>query len=317
MTQTELNTPADHGGGLDAAIACYGGTRDTWIDLSTGINPTAYPIPEFTADDWAALPDQGAFQALEDAARSFWSVPDHLEIVLANGASALIAKLPNMFKGESAHIDHPSYNEHRRSFLAQGWNVVDKSGDLRVIVHPNNPTGTFYGNHDLHPSQNIIDESFCDIAPDRSFVGKTLPENTVILKSFGKFWGLAGLRVGFAIAPSHLAAPLKTQLGPWAVSGPALRTATSALNDADWAKAMRAQLAAKTARLDNLMLGTHAKLVGGTDLFRLYAVANAGFLQQRLAQHHIWTRVFPYSQDYIRLGLPPKDGWDRLEKALG
>lgn len=314
---SELQNPADHGGGVDAAIAQFGGRRETWIDLSTGINPTSYPIPEFTAQDWAALPDQNAFLALEQAARSFWNVPDHLEIVAANGASAIIAKLPSLFTKGKAQIDHPSYNEHRRSFLAQGWDVVDTKGDVRVIVHPNNPTGTFYAPDDLHPSCNIIDESFCDIAPNRSFVGKPLPEQTIVLKSFGKFWGLAGLRVGFAILPPDLAKPLKSQLGPWAVSGPALRTATAALSDPIWATNMRARLAKDTERLDALMFKTDAQLFGGTDLFRLYSVQDAKSLQEKLAHHHIWTRIFPYSQNYIRLGLPPVNGWERLEKALG
>ena len=138
----------------------------------------------------------------------------------------------------------------------------------------------------------------------------------MVLKSFGKFWGLAGLRLGFAIGQADLIARLNDLTGPWAVSGPALRIGEQALRDTDWASKTRARLAEDAARLDQLGLARGARLVGGTSLFRLYDVDDAPAWQTRLARAHIWSRIFPYSKTFLRLGLPPADGWARLEAAL-
>lgn len=128
---------------------------------------------------------------------------------------------------------------------------------------------------------------------------------TLILKSFGKFWGLAGLRLGFVIGDPALVARLGQMLGPWPVSGPALHIGAAALRDGAWAEAMRARLATDATRLDTMMTEAGAQIVGGTPLFRLYEVDDAQAWQERLAQHHIWTRVFPYNPRWLRLGLPP------------
>ncbi len=305
----------DHGGGIDAAIAHWGGVRHDWLDLSTGINPTPYPIVPFAADAWTALPDSGAQTALLTAARKFWNVPDSAEIIAAPGASAIIARLPAVFQGTNVDIPTPTYNEHAAAFLAHGWQVTVDSPDVRVIVHPNNPTGRFWSADDLDTPMTVIDESFCDIAPDRSLINHA-DNTTVVLKSFGKFWGLAGIRLGFAIAGPDLIARLKDLMGPWAVSGPALEIGTAALSDTAWAEATRQSLQADSDRLDQLVTANGAVFVGGCSLFRLYEVDDALAWQERLAKHHIWSRIFPYSKTYLRLGLPPQDRWKQLEDAL-
>lgn len=304
----------DHGGGIDAAAARFGGERADWLDLSTGINPCPYPIPPLPADAWTALPDAAAFAALEQAARAFWQVPDGAAVLAAPGASALIARIPALRPAGDVVIQGPTYNEHARSFAAHGWRVTD-SADACVIVHPNNPDGR------LHPAPDatfrIIDESFCDITPAASHIAQATRPGTVILKSFGKFWGLAGVRLGFAIGDPALIVPLATMLGPWAVSGPAIAIGTAALHDMAWAEATRTRLATDASRLDALMTHAGAMVAGGTPLFRLYDVADATAWQTRLARHHIWTRVFPYSTRWLRLGLPgDAQGWTRLERAL-
>lgn len=304
----------DHGGGLDAAVAAYGGVRGDWLDLSTGINPLPYPVGEIGAGAWCALPDQGAMDRLLAAARRFWHVPDRAEAVAANGASALIAQMPCLWEGSTVTIPAPTYNEHAAAFAARGWNVqTDGKADVRVLVHPNNPDGRNW--QVAHPPcPTIIDESFCDVTPEASHVGQATNGGRVILKSFGKFWGLAGLRLGFAICPPDLATKLRDGLGPWAVSGPALEIGARALEDVDWAEATRGRLAADAARLDAL---TGWPLVGGTDLFRTYEVPDAAAMQDKLARGHVWSRIFPYSQTWIRLGLPHPDRWDQLKAALG
>lgn len=331
-----MNNTRDHGGGLDAAVATYGGTRADWLDLSTGINPVPYPVGEVSADAWTALPDQGAMDRLLAAARRFWNVPDGAEIVAANGASAIIAKMPYLtshFGG--AYIPRPTYNEHQAAIEASpDWIMSDDPDDaqLHVYVHPNNPTGKTWGAERMGGRvRTIIDESFCDVMPDQSHIALAEDHGTIVLKSFGKFWGLAGLRLGFAIgSPETLnpversrtllgkdettpCATLAEHLGPWAVAGPALEIGARALEDVAWAEATRERLAADAARLDELV---GWKLVGGTDLFRTYEVPDAAATQDMLARGQVWSRVFPYSKTWIRLGLPAPDRWDQLQAAL-
>ncbi|MGB0967906.1 MAG: threonine-phosphate decarboxylase [Halocynthiibacter sp.] len=307
----------DHGGGLDAAIQTFGGRRDQWLDLSTGINPIPWPLPEFTTDAWTRLPDQGAVRQLCDAARDFWNVPDGADILPCHGASAAIARLPALSQGRSVQITTPTYNEHAASFRNHGWDVSDHAGDCRVVVHPNNPDGRLWNAEELTSSFTVIDESFCDICPDQSHIIRSTRPGTIVLKSFGKFWGLAGLRLGFVIGDPALVGHLREILGPWSVSGPALEAGTAALQDLQWASDTRTHLASDTDRLDTLMVKAGLRNPRGTTLFRLYDTANAQTLQNHLAQHHIWSRIFPYSDSFIRLGLPGTTAqWHQLETAI-
>lgn len=313
----------DHGGGVDAARAYYGGDRKDWIDLSTGVNPHAYRPPSLSDLAWTALPDHGRMRDLEEAARRFWRVPDGAGILAAPGASALIARIPSLVAPGHVHVHTPTYNEHAAAFAIAGWTVSDTmnesdgKADARVLVHPNNPDGRVWSEDDANGDLIVIDESFCDVCPDRSLVRLAEHPGVVILKSFGKFWGLAGLRLGFAIARPETISCLSDALGPWPVSGPALEIGAAALRDPGWAENTRDMLASEAARLDDLIgKGAAAGLVGGTSLFRLYDVEDAAAMQDRLARHYIWTRIFPYSRRWIRLGLPPADAWQRLEAAL-
>lgn len=304
----------DHGGGIDAAVERWGGRRGDWLDLSTGINPRPYPVPAFGGDVWTALPDRAAFAGLEAAARDFWRVPEGAAVLAATGASALIARLPMLAPAGRVAIAGPTYNEHARAFAACGWQVGDTGGDAVVVVHPNNPDGRLQPVPDA--GLRVIDESFCDVTPEATQIARAAERGVVVLKSFGKFWGLAGMRLGFAIGDPALLAKLEPMVGPWAVSGPALLTGTLALRDVAWAEATRARLAADAARLDAMMVRAGAAVVGGTTLFRLYDVSDAAAWQERLAKHRILGRIFPYSTRWLRLGLPDGDGWTRLEAAL-
>lgn len=308
----------DHGGGLDAAAQKFGGKRGDWIDLSTGINPVSYPVGEFFQDAWTALPDYAAQSALTNAARDFWQVPEGVAILATPGASAPIAMIPRLRPQGQVHISAPTYNEHAAAFAATGWTSTAQlaDSDAQVIVHPNNPDGRVFTGTDLHAPLRIIDESFCDIMPAASLIAEASQSGTLILKSFGKFWGLAGLRLGFAIGDPELIAQLQQMLGPWPVAGPALEIGAKALRDQDWAELTRQRLTADAAKLDSNMVAAGATLVGGTSLFRLYDMADATAWQTRLAKHHIWSRVFPYNPRWLRLGLPAPDQWPRIEAAL-
>ncbi len=312
----------DHGGGLDAAVARWGGTRAAWLDLSTGINPVPYPTGAVEADAWTALPDTAAAGALLAAARRFWNVPDAADILAAPGASALIARLPLVMRGTSVAIPGPTYSEHAAAFRACGWALDTGSGadavqtDAQVIVQPNNPDGRLWTAADIAAPFAVIDESFCDVTPAQSLMALSTRPGTVILKSFGKFWGLAGARLGFAIGDPAIIAALREALGPWPVCGPAISLGTRALSDPAWAQAARDRLARDAERLDQMMRAAGAQAVGGTTLFRLYDTDDAAAWQARLARHRIWSRRFPYSDRWLRLGLPHPDGFARLEAAL-
>lgn len=307
----------DHGGNLDTAVAVFGGDRQEWLDLSTGINPVPYPINGLTGQDWSALPDIGAQNRVLDAARHFWNVPDTADILAAPGASALIARAPYVIRPKTVRITQPTYNEHFASFTAAGWEVRETGeAQARVLVQPNNPDGRVFSENDVAGDLVLIDESFCDVSPASSLIAKVAHPGVIVLKSFGKFWGLAGLRLGFAIGSPDLIDRLREMLGPWPVSGPALRIGTQALTDLQWANMTRQRLEADRARLDKIMLGAGAECAGGTNLFGLYSVDNASAWQKNLAEHYVWTRIFPYSQTLIRLGMPAPDRWPQLEAAL-
>lgn len=318
MSSVQNTAKRDHGGNLDAAIARYGGLRSDWADLSTGINPVPYPMPEIFLRDWTALPDAQAQKDLLAAARDFWTVPEGAAILSAPGASALIARIPHLEPPARVQITKPTYNEHAAAFHAAGWSLQDDGpADARVLVHPNNPDGRVFSTQDIKTApMTVIDESFCDVQPDVSLIAHATDPGVIVLKSFGKFWGLAGMRLGFAIGQPALIAHLAESLGPWAVSGPALRVGTQALLDQDWANATRRKLHKDRLKLDELMVQAGASVTGGTDLFGLYTVDDAPAWQVRLAKKHIWTRIFPYSNKLIRLGLPAPDRWTHLEQAL-
>jgi cobalamin biosynthetic protein CobC len=309
--------PADHGGGLDAARQRFGGARADWIDLSTGINPVPFPLPDLPAGCWTALPDEGAQDGLLAAARRFWRVPDGAALVAAPGTSALIAQLPGIVPAGRVRIPGPTYSEHARAFAAHGWTESSGAAEALVLVNPNNPDGRVWHGCEADADFVVIDESFADVAPDVSLVDLSARPGTVVLKGLGKFWGLAGLRLGFAIGDPVLIRRLSVLLGPWAVSGPALAVGTAALRDDVWASQARTRLARDAARLDALLTAAGAEIAGGTDLFRLVRLPTPGLWHEGLARRHIWTRMFPYSTQWLRLGLPGSEAqWARLVKAL-
>ncbi len=316
----------DHGGNLDDAIARHGGSG--WLDLSTGINPVAYPLPPLPDRAWAALPTRAEMAALEATARRAYATP--AEAVAFAGAQAAIQSVPHVAPPGRALVLAPTYNEHAGSLRAAGRAVTETAelADLAgaavaILVNPNNPDGR---RHDpaeiarLAPRVGllVVDESFADADPALSLASRLdgLP-NVAVLRSFGKFYGLAGLRLGFVLAAPPLAARFRAAAGPWPVSGPAILAGTAALADTAWQRATTERLAADAARLDALAGAAGWTLVGGTTLFRTYDTDDAAAAQDRLACHRIWSRIFPYSSRWIRLGLPGKaDGWRRLAAAL-
>lgn len=315
----------DHGGDLDRARRTFGGGN--WIDLSTGINRRPWPVPAVPPAAFTALPTAEAESALVEVAARWFGCPAAQVLPMA-GASAPIQLLPRLLPRGRAAVLSPSYNEHGASLAAAGWEVAPapdlaamEGADLAVVVNPNNPDGREWPPARLaalaaRVGTLVVDESFADPRPDLS-LAPALPGNAVVLRSFGKFWGLAGLRLGFALARPELLARLREAQGPWAVSGPALWIGAEAMADAAWADGEIVYHSEASLRLDRLATGAGWQALGGTHLFRLYGTPDAGAAQARLARARIWTRRFPYSAGWLRLGIPGDRGeWDRLAAAL-
>lgn len=306
----------DHGGDIDKAARRFG--RSDWIDLSTGINRRPWPAGALSDHALTALPTAAAYGRLQEVAAGWFGCPATQVVPLA-GASAAIQILPRLLaplsrQGRAAVLS-PSYNEHAASLRAAGWQVAEPDtiaglhgADLAVVVNPNNPDGRFWQPAEMEALARavghlVVDESFIDPRPELS-VAKALPENVTVLRSFGKFWGLAGLRLGFAVAQPDLQGRIADHAGPWSVSGPALEIGAAAMADHDWARDSTVRLAEAALHLDQIMTAQECRLVGGTHLFRLYGTADAAALQERLARHGIWSRIFPYNPQWLRLGLP-------------
>lgn len=322
----------DHGGNMDRAITAYGGAAGDWIDLSTGINRVAFPLPDLPPEVWTMLPTHAAMQALRKTAGRHYAT--HAPVLATAGAQAAIQMMPWLDNppGQTrrlARVVAPTYNEHAAVLRAAGWQVeevahlADLAGaDLAVVVNPNNPDGRSHGQADLLDvlgtvGRLVVDESFGDIAPALSMLPHAGRPGLLILRSFGKFWGLAGVRLGFVFGSGADIAALSALAGPWPVSGAALAIGQAALGDTAWATETRQRLLAEVPRMDALAQGAGWRIEGGTALFRLYHTHDAMLAQDRLARARIWSRIFPWHPTWLRLGLPGSEAeWSRLAAAL-
>lgn len=313
-----------HGGDLGEIMRRFPDAPRPWIDLSTGINPVPYPVPALPDAAWTRLPSHAAEDALLEAAMARYGVPSRRMIVAAPGTQALIQLLPRLLPPSRVAIVGPTYQEHQVCWRRAGHEVrivpALEDSDVVVAVNPNNPTGRLLAPAKLAKVKGllVVDEAFIDFLPRDMSLAGDLPEQTVVLRSFGKTYGLAGVRLGFAIAQPDMASRLRAELGPWSVPGPALEIGRQALNDGAWLSAARERLVADSARLDGLLRAAGFEIAGGTLLFRLARHPSAGLFVQRLGQHGIHVRVFADAPDQLRFGLPGDDeAFRRLATALG
>jgi cobalamin biosynthetic protein CobC len=317
--------PIAHGGDLGAVRVRHPEAPLPWIDLSTGINPLPYPVAGLPADCWSRLPSHEADRALIAAAAARYGT-DEAAIVAATGTQALIQILPRLVGRSRVAILGPTYGEHELCWRRHGHDVAvvprlaDAAGaDVVVVVNPDNPTGRLLDHEALRAVNArllVVDEAFIDRLPADASLAGDLPENAVVLRSFGKTYGLAGLRLGFAIASAPLAARLRDELGPWAVSGPALAIGSRALADGTWLTAAATRLDRDAKRLDSLLVAAEFTILGGTPLFRLGSHPEARQIVERLGRHGIHVRAFGAQPTWLRFGLPGEDGFSRLAAAL-
>lgn len=305
-----------------------------WLDLSTGISPHAYPFTQLTADAWTRLPGRQVMDDLLSVARLAYGVPEGADTVAAPGTQALIQWMPRLMPEGAVAIVSPTYSEHALAFTNVGREVIASSRDdplppqarHLVLVSPNNPDGHVWplariealaGEVAARGGWMVVDEAFVDTVPEASVARLCATHPLIVLRSFGKFHGLAGLRLGFLIARPALAALFGQALGPWCVSGPALAVGREALADEAWTRAMRRRLAREAAAVDAVLTGASLEIMGGTSLFRLVRHPAAGVIYEQLAAARIWVRRFDHDPLHLRFGLPPDaDGRERLARAL-
>ncbi|ANL34669.1 threonine-phosphate decarboxylase [Rhizobium phaseoli] len=349
-----MSAPIDHGGGVTAAAAAFGGRPQDWLDLSTGINPCLVALPEIPTRAWHRLPDSYLVDEARRAARDYYGSGDSLPLPVP-GTQSVIQLLPRLLRQGSQFavtddriavaddrvavtddriaVVSPTYGEYARAFASAGF-AVDAVDDiaaiggqhrLAVVVNPNNPDGriwpaeTLAALHDRLKSTNgllVVDEAFGDTDPALSIAGHAQElANLIIFRSFGKFFGLAGLRLGFAIARQDVLARFEDWLGPWAVSGPALSLAASLLRSD--VTAIRRCLDDRSAALQAALGTAGLRIKGGTALFTLVADRRASDIYTHLCRHHILVRKFDYAPDWLRFGLTPDPAADnRLGAAL-
>lgn len=320
----------EHGGRLNAAMARYDTAPAPWLDLSTGINPNGWPVPALPARSWNRLPEPD--DELIAAAQAYYGAPQALPVA---GSQAAIQTLPRLRARSRVGVLAPGYAEHAAAWQRAGHAVellahADIGAqvaqlDVLVLANPNNPTGACCATNTLlhwhaglaaRGGWLVVDEAFLDVTPAESIAAFSARPGLVVLRSLGKFFGLAGARVGFVLAEAGLLQRLDEQLGPWTVGGPARAVARLALQDHAWQAQTRAHLARDAQRLRELLCASGLPPAGGTGLFQWVPTPQAGAIHECLARQGVLVRLFAEPAS-LRFGLPGSEaGWARLAAAL-
>ena len=317
----------EHGGRLRRAAEHHGIALADWVDLSTGISPWAYPVPPVPEAVWQRLPEDD--DGLDAAAARYYG---SAELLAVAGSQPAIQALPAVLPGAHIRVLAPGYAEHAHAWRERRPRLIDAAAiedaiddsDVLVLVQPNNPTGVHFERArllDWHARLArrggwlVVDEAFADTTPAHSLVALAGRPGLVVLRSLGKFFGLAGARVGFVFAPAEVRTALAERLGPWTLAGPARWAARHALVDTAWQAAQRARLDAAGARLRRL-LQAHGLESHGPALFQYVRRPDAMRLHEAFARRGILLRRFD-EPPALRFGLPAEEPrWTRLEAAL-
>ena len=324
-----------HGGRIDMAASLYPFAPQPWVDLSTGINPICWPVPPLPTALFQRLPLASDIARMSAAAAEAYGLPTNAAIIPVPGSEIAIRLLPRVTGAKRVGILAPTYGSHAAAWRDAGAEVyeLDALPELRrhdfetlVVVNPNNPDGRTIARDDLTAFAQawtltgrrlIVDEAFAEMRPEESLLSlPRLPAGTLVLRSLGKFFGLAGLRVGFVVGSETDVAAWRGLLGDWPVSGPACKVATLALRDTAWIAATRTRLAADRKRLDETLGRAGLKSIGGTDLFGLFEAREGVDLLDHFARVGILIRSFATPPQRYRFGLPADDAaWQRLQGA--
>lgn len=321
----------EHGGRLRRAAHKYGIPWEQWLDLSTGISPFGWPVPAIPPAAWQWLPEEE--DGLMDAAYAYYAAPHILPVA---GSQAAIQALPSLRAPSRVGIIAPGYAEHRQAWERAGHQVSGMaadalfaelaSWDVLVLIHPNNPGGDRFEPEQLLQIHEalaarggwlVVDEAFMDVTPDRSLCPHTYREGLIVLRSAGKFFGLAGARAGFVCAAPALLNALQEKLGPWTLSGPTRYVLQHALVDTSWQMHARERLLRTSERLSELLSRYGLAPAGGCGLFQWCLHVDASWLHGELASRGILVRLFD-TPSSLRFGLPRDEiAFERLDRALG
>lgn len=320
----------EHGGRLLRAARQFGIAPEQWLDLSTGVSPWPWPVPALPASAWQRLPEEE--DGLAEAAQAYYGAGRLLPVA---GSQAAIQALPQLRARCRVGVIAPGYNEHAHAWRRAGHEVVSAAAgalqagaddfDVLVLIHPNNPGGDRFTREcllDLHARLArrggwlVLDEAFIDATPEDSLCIHAGRDGLVVLRSVGKFFGMAGARAGFVFAMPGLLDALRERLGPWTLSGPARWAVKQALADRDWQAQARPRLLAGSDELAALLRAHGLTPQGGSAFFQWCVHADAPALHAALAQRAILTRLFDAPAS-LRFGLPADAaGFRRLEAAL-
>ncbi|ROL79318.1 threonine-phosphate decarboxylase [Pseudomonas chlororaphis] len=320
----------EHGGRLRKAAEQYGIAEADWLDLSSGLAPWPWPIPEIGMRAWARLPETD--DGLEQAARDYYGAAHVLPVP---GSQAAIQLLPRLRRAGKVGVLSPCYAEHAEAWRRSGYIVrevleqeVDfflDSLDVLVVVNPNNPTGLsltpeclldWHARLAQRGGWLVVDEAFMDNTPQLSLAAQADQVGLIVLRSFGKFFGLAGVRLGFVLAERKLLKLLAEQVGPWAVSGPTRVLGQVCLRDLEGHGRQRLRSEAASLRLAQLLERHGLKPQGGCALFQWLITDRAELLHEFMARRGILLRLFTHNSS-LRFGLPADEAdWSRLEQAF-
>lgn len=313
-----------HGGRLAEAQAHFGAGEQPWIDLSTGINPVPWPGAATIAPDWQALPDPLALADLEAAAAAHFGVaPAH--ICAVPGSEIGLRIVGRLLDRPACHLT-PAYRTHGAAFTRTSAVREPEEappGSVLLLANPNNPDGRLFSAERLAALRErvewlVVDEAFADCMPGSSIapaIGEG--QRLVVLRSFGKFFGLAGVRLGFVLGPAEIVAGCRALLGDWPVSAAAVAFGRAAYRDRAWIAATVEMLKDSAARLDGLLKRHGLQARGECPLFRLVELDDAAALFERLARRAILTRPFDEQPRWLRFGLPADEAeLARLDAAL-
>jgi L-threonine-O-3-phosphate decarboxylase len=320
----------EHGGRLQRAVREYGIPAEDWLDLSTGISPYAWPVPAIPPSAWQRLPEDD--DGLIEVARTYYGAPSLLPVA---GSQAAIQALPALRHASRVGIISPGYTEHAQAWRRAGHRVDQRGAaelianaaryDVIVLIHPNNPGGDRFDPQELlsvHAGLAagggwlLVDEAFMDATPQPSLCAYTDREGLIVLRSVGKFFGLAGARAGFVCASHTLLDALREQLGPWALTGPTRYVLKQALTDHRWQASAREHLQAQGERLRKLLTNHGLAPSAGCGLFQWCLSEDAAELHRALATRGLLTRLFDAPAS-LRFGLPDGEAsFARLNVAL-
>lgn len=332
MNATRSPGLAFHGGRLDEASRRFPDAPGPWIDLSTGINPQAWGPATPPEVDLRRLPSDAALAGLNRAAaRAFGA--EALPVAALPGSEIGLRALAEAGLPRPWRVVAPAYRSHAAALpgataisTAQLAEEAARGGTI-LLANPNNPDGRMVAPVDLLAVAHrlggkggvlVVDEAFVDAVPGASLVPHLAPADPVLVfRSFGKFFGLAGVRLGFAVGSAGLVAKQADRLGSWPVSATAIALGTSAYADAGWIDATRAGLAEAATTLDRLLAAHGLSARGDCPLFRLVETGQAADLFEALGRAGILVRPFDYAPTWLRFGLPgDAEALDRLDRAL-